>query len=205
MTRPGGHSTAPGDPSTMVGLREAATRGPETGRRDRAEPLASPTRWIEREDRTMTQVRTSVHLDASIDRVFELATDFRRYPEWNVNYVEVAKVIGPAHKVGTRIEATMKLLDRRLEGWAEITEIDQPRFIKLAGTSKEGGKLSAEYRFTPVGMTTDVVAEIEYELPAGPFGQILDRLFIERTVERDLRHSMENFKALVEVAPPVLV
>ena len=152
----------------------------------------------------MTHVRTSAHLDAPIDRVFELATDFRRYPEWNVNYVEVTEVVGPAHKVGTRIVATMKLLDRKLEGWAEIVEIDQPTFLKLSGTSKEGGKLTVEYRFTPVGLTTDVVAEIEYELPAGPFGKVLDRLFIERTVERDLRHSMENFKALVEAAVPVL-
>jgi len=192
------------DDATMDGLREAKTRGPHPGRRDRAEPLASPTRWAEGEGCTMTHVRTSAHLDAPIDRVFELATDYKRYPEWNVNYVEVPEVLGPAHKAGTRIRSTMKLLDRKLEGWAEITEIDQPKFIKLTGTSNEGGKLIAEYRFTPAGTTTDVTAEVEYELPAGPFGKIFDRLFIERTVERDLHHSMENFKALVEASVPVL-
>lgn len=153
----------------------------------------------------MTQVRISAHLDAPIDRVFELATDFKRYPEWNVNYVEVPEVLGPTRQLGTRIETTTKLLDRRLEGWSEITEIDVPRHIKLSGSGKEGGKLSVEYRFTPVGMTTDAEVEIEYELPAGPFGKVLDRLFIERAVERDLRHSMENFKAFVEVPEPVLV
>jgi len=153
----------------------------------------------------MTQVRISAHLRAPIDRVFELATDFQRYPEWNVNYIEVAKVLGPTHQLGTRIETTTKLLDRRMTGWSEITEIDQPRQIRLRGVSREGGSLSVEYRFTPIGLTTDAEVEIEYELPAGPFGKVADRLFIERAVERDLHHSMENFKALVEAPQPVLV
>ena len=47
--------------------------------------------------------------------------------------------------------------------------------------------------------------EIDYELPAGLLGQIADKLFVERTIERDLRHSIESFKALVEVKTPVLV
>jgi uncharacterized membrane protein len=153
---------------------------------------------------TMTQVRISAHLEAPIDRVFELATDFKRYPEWNVNYVEVPKVLGPTQQLGTRIETTTKLLDRTLTGWSEITEIDQPRQLQLSGVSREGGRLTVEYRFTPIGLTTDAEVQIEYELPAGPFGKVVDRLFIERAVERDLHHSMENFKALVEAAVPVL-
>jgi uncharacterized membrane protein len=152
----------------------------------------------------MTQVRISAYLEAPIDRVFELATDFKRYPEWNVSYAEVPQVLGPSNQLGTRIETTTKLLDRRIEGWSEIIEIDQPRHLKLRGSAREGGRLDVDYRFTPAGMTTDAEVEIEYELPAGPFGRIVDRLFIERTVERDLRHSMENFKALAEMPVPVL-
>lgn len=43
-----------------------------------------------------------------------------------------------------------------------------------------------------------------YELPAGLFGQLADKLFLEKAMERDLRHSTENFKALVEAKAPVL-
>ena len=45
----------------------------------------------------------------------------------------------------------------------------------------------------------------EYEPTAGILGQIADRLFVERTVERDLDHSLANFKALVETKLPALV
>ena len=42
---------------------------------------------------------------------------------------------------------------------------------------------------------------------AGIIGQIADRLFVERAVERDLAHTIENFGALVEapVREPVTV
>jgi uncharacterized membrane protein len=98
----------------------------------------------------------------------------------------------------------MKLLDRKMEGWAEITEIEPPTRVKIAGQGNEGGTTVLEYRLRPVGMATEVEAELDYELPAGPIGKIADRLFVERAVERDLRHSMENFRALVEAHQPVL-
>jgi hypothetical protein len=42
-----------------------------------------------------------------------------------------------------------------------------------------------------------------YELPGGFIGDLAFKLFAERAVERDLRHSNENFKAIVEAEVPV--
>lgn len=43
---------------------------------------------------------------------------------------------------------------------------------------------------------------MDYELPGGFFGDIADRLFMERQIERDVKHSNENFKALCEAKVP---
>jgi uncharacterized membrane protein len=153
----------------------------------------------------MTSLRITGHYDVPIEKVFELGTDFKRYPEWNVSYLEVKEVTGPPDRVGTRIHAVMRLIGRTLEGWAEVAEVEKPRYMKLTGTSFEGGKTTVIYRLTPAGTGTDFETEIEYELPAGIFGQIADKLFVEKTIERDLRHSMESFKALVEAGTPILV
>ena len=154
----------------------------------------------------MKHVRMTAQFDAPIEKVFELSTDYQRFPEWNVSYSAVDPVSGPYDKVGTRFHTTMKLLGRQIEGWAEIAEVEKPKLLKITGTSLQGGSLTALYHFTPVGIAaTDVEMEIDYELPAGLLGQIADKLFVERTIERDLRHSIENFKALVEVKTPVLV
>ncbi len=153
----------------------------------------------------MTHLSMTAHYDAPIERVFELGIAFERYPEWNVTYTEVKEVVGPPDKVGTRIHSVMHFLGRTMEGWGEIVEIERPRLLKIEGSSTDGGKLTFLYRLTPVSAGTDFAIEADYELPAGVFGQIADKLFVEKAVERDLRHSIENFKALVEATVPVLV
>jgi uncharacterized protein YndB with AHSA1/START domain len=153
----------------------------------------------------MTLIRKRFHFDVPIEKVFELGTDFKRYPEWNVSYPVTKEVIGDPRAIGTRIEMTMRLLGREIPTTATIIEIDPPSYLKLTGTSAEGGKSTAIYRLTPVGSGADLEFEFEYELPAGFLGHIADKLFVERAIERDLDHSAENFKALVEARQPVLV
>ena len=151
----------------------------------------------------MNQLRFTEHFEAPIEQVFELAMDYKRIPEWNVSYVAVDEVTGPPDKVGTRIHATMRLLGRTMEGWAEVVEFERPRLIKLAGASSQGGTLTTTYRFLPKDTGTDLEILAEYELP-GIFGQVADKLFVQKAIERDVRHSLENFKAFVEVKTPVL-
>ena len=150
----------------------------------------------------MSHLQLTQHIDAPVERVWELGIDFKRYPEWNVSYTDVREIQGPPDKVGTRIHSEMRLLGRKMHGWAEIIEVEPLRLMKITGTSEEGGKLTYTNRATPVAGGTDLETEVDYEVPFGIFGQIVDKLFVERTVERDLRHSMENFKALAEAKVP---
>jgi uncharacterized protein YndB with AHSA1/START domain len=153
----------------------------------------------------MAHLRLTTHFDAPIEQVFELATDFKRYPEWNVTYIEVKEVTGPTDTVGTKVHSIMKFLGRQTDGWGEIVEVERPKLLKMAGSDPNGGKLELIYRFTPADSGTDAELESDYELPAGLLGQIADKLFVERAVERDVQHSMENFKALLAVKHPVVV
>ena len=108
----------------------------------------------------MTHVRMSDHFDAPIERVFDLAIDFTRYPEWNVNYVEVKEVTGPTDRPGTRIHATLKLAGRLLDSWTEIKEIERPTHIRFEGLTSG----SLDYQFTPDGTGTKAEFEFDYEL-----------------------------------------
>jgi uncharacterized membrane protein len=65
-------------------------------------------------------------------------------------------------------------------------------------------KSEAWYRMTPAGEGTDVEMEVDYEVPAGFLGHIADRLFLEKAMERQMRHTAENFKALAEAKVPAL-
>jgi uncharacterized membrane protein len=137
------------------------------------------------------------HYEVPIEQVWDLALDYRRYPEWNVGYEEITGVTGPPDQVGTKIHGVMRLLGRRMEGTGEVTHVERPRHLRIAGKGP-AGTVTTEYRFTPAGKGTDAEVEIEYDVPAGYFGKVADKLFVERSVERTLRHSLDNFTALLE-------
>jgi uncharacterized membrane protein len=52
--------------------------------------------------------------------------------------------------------------------------------------------------YKPQDGGTLVEVEVEYEAPGSVLGKVADRLFIERSQERALRHTLENLKQLTE-------
>lgn len=76
--------------------------------------------------------------------------------------------------------------------------------ITLTGTAPGGGRLTWSRRFTPAGTGTSSIVELDYELPGGLIGGVADRLFFEKAIEREARHSLENFNEIVaaEVLQP---
>jgi hypothetical protein len=41
--------------------------------------------------------------------------------------------------------------------------------------------------------------------PLRPFGELFDKLYVEKAITRDLKYAIESFKSLVEVKVPALV
>jgi uncharacterized membrane protein len=94
--------------------------------------------------------------------------------------------------------SVLKLGGRRLEGRWEVSRVETPRVLEFTGTAPGGGRATAKNRFESAGGGTDLTIEVEYELPGGFVGGMADKLFVERAIERDVKHSVENFKAICE-------
>jgi hypothetical protein len=151
----------------------------------------------------MGHVRQMGHVDVSPDRAFALTVDAERDPEWNSSVVEVKDVTGLLERVGASYTAILKLGGRRLETRWEATKVEKPRFLELAGSAPGGGHAISKTTFEPAGGGTDITVEVDYELPGGFVGGMADKLFVERAIERDIKHSLENFKAICEVEEKV--
>jgi Polyketide cyclase / dehydrase and lipid transport. len=74
--------------------------------------------------------------------------------------------------------------------------------MEVAGTTPGGGKARYTVRNEAAGNGTDGTFEMEYELPGGLIGDLANKLFMERALERQMRHSNENLKALCEAQVP---
>jgi len=68
----------------------------------------------------------------------------------------------------------------------------------VTASSPRGGTAHLLVRYEPDGSGTKLSTDLDYELPMGLFGNVADKLFAERAMTRDVHHSGENFKALVE-------
>ena len=152
----------------------------------------------------MGHVRSTEHINAPIDQVWELNASCERLPEWNVNIVEVKDCQGRLDRVGARATTVARIMGRRIEGSQETTKADKPHAFAQKFTGAGGAKGSVSITFTETGGGTDATIELDYDLPLGMFAGAAEKL-LGGSIERDLRHSIENFKALCESAVPALI
>jgi uncharacterized membrane protein len=152
----------------------------------------------------MGHLRLAEHINAPIDHVWELNASCERIPEWSVTVVEVKDCPGRLDRVGARATVVARVFGRRIEGSQETTKADKPHAFALKLVGAGGAKGTVDGTFSEAGGGTDATLELEYELPMGLFAGVAEKL-LGGSIERDLRHSMENFKALCESTVPAHV
>jgi coenzyme Q-binding protein COQ10 len=150
----------------------------------------------------MGRVRDQFRVGAPIEAVWDLATDTSRMVEWQSALVEVRDATGKLDRIGAAYSPVYRFAGRKLEGHFEVTRVEKPTLLEFKGTAPGGGKATQTLKLDRADSGTDVSFEIDYELPGGFFGGIADKLFMERQIERDIKHSNENFKALCEAKVP---
>jgi uncharacterized membrane protein len=149
----------------------------------------------------MGHVRLSEHIDAPIDHVWEIIASCERLPEWSRNIVEVKDCQGRLDRVGARATTVERIFGRKIEGTQETTRADKPHTYALKISAAGGAKATRDFTFTEARGGTDMIEEVQYEVPMGLFAGVAEKL-LGGSLERDLRHSMENFKALCESTIP---
>jgi len=152
----------------------------------------------------MGHLRLTEHINAPIDHVWELNASCERIPEWSVTVVEVKDCPGRLDRVGARATVVARVFGRRIEGSQETTKADKPHAFALKLVGAGGAKGTVASTFSEAGGGTDATLELEYELPMGMFAGVAEKL-LGGSIERDLRHSMENFRALCEATVPAHV
>jgi coenzyme Q-binding protein COQ10 len=151
----------------------------------------------------MGHVHTTTQVDGPTEAAFEFGVNPERVAEWFAMVVEVKDVSGPLDTVGAGYTAVMKIAGRKLDARWEVARVEKPRLLELKGATPGGGTATFTMQYAQVADGTEITVDCEYELPGGFVGGVADKLFVERAVEREFKHSMENFKAIVEAEVPV--
>jgi uncharacterized membrane protein len=139
-------------------------------------------------------VKDSIDIEAGAEAIFEVATDFESYPEWNANIkkVEVRETDadGRPAKVWFKVDAKVKTVEYTLE----YDYSDAPQSFSWDLVDGDVKQLRGSYVFDEFDDVTDVTYELEID-PGFPLPGLLRRQAekqITRGALQDLKKRVES-------------
>ena len=147
----------------------------------------------------MAHLKDTIFVNAPVEKVHGFAADIKKWPIWYVGLGEAESVEGD-NSPGTLIKQSYMFMGVHIPITTKViensTDADGGRHWKAENEGSLAGWTSWDY--LPKGDGTLIEAEVEYAVPGSVLGKVADRLFIERSQERALRHTLENLKQLTE-------
>jgi uncharacterized membrane protein len=148
----------------------------------------------------MTRIERQLVIERPPSEVFALLTDLDRLPEWATIVVGTRDVSDLPLRVGCTFRQTLRVLGREVESDWRVTELEAPRRVAYEATAPGGGTLTMRQTVVPGDGGSRVELELDYEVPGGWLGELLDRGLIEQQNEREAEQSLERLKRLAEEA-----
>ncbi|HEY8699806.1 MAG TPA: SRPBCC family protein [Arthrobacter sp.] len=148
----------------------------------------------------MKAIRQSIQVARRPEEVFSYATDFRRFPEWQVGAVSASPFGEPSEGEGASANVVRRVGPRKLARTESIRRYHPPRTWTVQGI---GGPLVANVHGTiePVqdGQQARVTIDMDFE------GHGIGRFFIPSVAgfaaRRQLPKNLRNLKRALEPGP----
>ena len=139
------------------------------------------------------KVKDSIDIEATTEEIFEVATDFEAYPEWNANIknveIQETDADGRATLVWYEVDAKIKTLQYVLE----YDYTDAPDSFSWSLVEGDVKELSGSYAFDEF----DDVTEVQYETSLDPGFPIPG--FLKRQGEKQIaKGALQDLKKRVE-------
>jgi len=148
----------------------------------------------------MGHLKQSIHIDAPADRVWRYTEDPHHWATFMAGMSDPDKIVGDIG-VGQLVEFDTSMAGVTLHEIVRTVEQQQDSTGRhWRGELKGGTSGWMTMDFKPEDGGSLVTQEMEYTVPGSLLGKIADRLVIERMMEHDMLHSLENLKLLMEGA-----
>jgi uncharacterized protein YndB with AHSA1/START domain len=146
----------------------------------------------------MAHIERQVDITRPPAEVFALLTDLDRLPEWATIVVGTRDVSDFPLREGCTFRQTLRVMGRELESDWRVSELDPPRHVAYEAAAPGGGTLTMHQTVEPRDAGSQVALELDYELPGGWLGELLDRGVVEAQNEREAEASLDRLKRLLE-------
>ena len=146
----------------------------------------------------MARLQMELFIDAPPERVFALLAEPERTPEWSTNVASIRRTSEGPVGVGSTTEAVVKALGTRQRAIGRCTVFDPPRRIVIDSRTDLGARSRSDSELQPEGGGTRLRATLEYSVPGGGVGKLLDKLVAERQTRREFEEALWRLKQILE-------
>ena len=140
----------------------------------------------------MPSVRVTELVDAPPERVWAAHLDGERIPEWFPGVRSAKRISGPLDRVGTTYVLRFNPFVRSR---VTVTEVEAPVMHTRTWDARPfgtHGRATVLLRSEDGGTRVDL--DVNFELPLGPLGRLLERLsFVRHRAARDVRRELHAF------------
>jgi uncharacterized protein YndB with AHSA1/START domain len=140
----------------------------------------------------MSEVITSITIDAPPEKVWDVIMDPQRLGEW----VTIHRRLNSASD--GEMDQTLCLRGVNFHVHWELAACDEPTHAVWKGRGPARSHAETEYRLTAVDGGTRFAYRNEFKAPLGPLGAVASRALVGGLPEREARATLKNLKDLVE-------
>lgn len=147
----------------------------------------------------MSEVRTSIDIDASPQAVFDVALDPQRLGDWVTIHAELLSADPGPPREGMAMQQRMSLRGAQFKVSWELVACERPRHAEWKGRGPARSKAETEYTLEelPDG-TTRFSYRNDFKAPLGPLGVMAGNALVGGVPEKEAVASLEALKALCE-------
>lgn len=142
------------------------------------------------------RVELTRRVESPRDEVFGLVTDTARWPVFYNNVVSVDEDAG-FDLPGDRMGFEYRILGRIVSAEARIVAAQRPELLELEVDVPDAVTSRHHWHFEPDDADTLVSVRLEVDEVTEWFGQAVDRFVIARSLQADLRRTLDNLADLV--------
>ncbi len=149
----------------------------------------------------MTKIKRDISIHSRPEDAFEALANWSRLTDWSTvthSHDGADRCSG----VGQEFDQQVRIAGVPLQTHWRVVEFEPPRSLAYEVTAMAGGRMTLRQQVVPSQDGTRVEIDVDYDLPGGFLGEALDRLYVERRNEREVEHSLQNLKELLEGRTP---
>ena len=144
----------------------------------------------------MAQIKRSININAPLSKVFDYVTRPENWIKYVTSLVDVRNVSADVPEVGTTFEWTYRMLGINNDGTGKVSDYEKNRKFSI---EMEGSfPIKETYTFQGDENSTELVFDIQYDVPGKVLGVIADKLVVERLNAKEADAVLNKVKDLCE-------